>query len=358
MMGITHMTIGATATSLILQSANVTLVAAGAVATLLPDVDTSRSPAGRVFPWISRWLEGRFPHRSCTHSLVASGVIALSTYPAALWLNLPLGLIHAVNIGYFAGWFADMFTRNGVEMLYPSSTRWVVPGNRNFRLSTNSPAEYGLLVVLMAIAVFCFNVNANGGIMTQFNRLIASPTGVEQLYNQKGSNHLMVAHLKGVRASDKAPVQADFWIIQSHGEGFIVQGADGAIYKAGTEPDVQIIAEKITADAGSVAAITIDPVKLNDQEVLATLEPFNRPGVMVFVTGQITIDDPEGLAETLFVDPQQFPFIRAAGASATLELAPLAIVQQVLGEQFATGQLAIKSIYAQPQASTTVGSKP
>ena len=357
MMGITHLVIGATTTSLLLQSADLTLIAAGAIASLFPDVDTSRSTAGRLFPWISRWLERRLPHRSCTHSLLASGVVAIATYPVAIWLKLPLGPVHAVNIGYFAGWFADLFTCSGVEMFYPNSARWVAPGNRNFRLSTNSPVEYGLLTLLIAIAVLTFNVNANGGILTEFNRLIATPTGVEQIYNQKGANHLMVAHIKGVRRSDRAAVNGDFWIIQAHGQGFVVQSADGAIYKTGKEPDVQIIAERITADTGSVAAITIDPVKLNDQEVTAALAPFNRPGVMVFVTGQIAIDDSESLAETLFVDPQQFPYIHAAGTNVTLELAPLAAVQQALGEQFAVGQLAIKSIYAQPQVSPSLSSK-
>lgn len=166
----------------------------------------------------------------------------------------------------------------------------------------------------------------------------------------------MVAHLKGVRVSDRAPVRGDFWIIQGHGQGFIVQGENGAIYKVGTEPDVQVIAEHLTADTGPVAAISVEPLKLNDQEVLAALAPFNRPG-MVFVSGQITINDPESLTETLFVDGHQFPFIRVAGASVTFEAAPLATVQQALPEQFAIGQLFVRTIYAQPQASPNLGSK-
>lgn len=349
---LTHMTTGSIAVSLGLQTADLTLVSVGAVAALLPDIDTSKSMAGRMFPWVSRWLEQRLPHRSCTHSLLASGVVAIATYPAAIWLSLPLGLVHAVNIGYFTGWFADMFTKSGVEMFYPDSARWVVPGNRDFRLATNSPAEYVVLVVLMAIAVFTFSVNANGGIMTQFNRLIGSPTGVEQLYDELGGFHLMVAHIKGVRARDRKPVQEDFWIIESHGQGFVVQGADGAVYKAGTEPDVQIIARHITADAGPNATTLIEAIRLNDDGVRERLEPFNRPSAMVFVSGQMTIDDPEGLAEVFFPDPLQFPFLRALGANVTLELAPLSVVQLALGDQFAIGQLSIKSIYTQSKASS------
>ena len=283
--------------------------------------------------------------------------MAALSYPAAIAGYVPIQLVNALNLGFFFGYFADAFTAAGCELFWPSNVRAVWPGNRKFRLRTNSPVEYGILVVF-AFAMFAsININANGGIMSQFNRLIASPTGVEQLYNEKGSNHLMIAHIKGVRASDRAPINGDFWIIQGHGQGFIVQGADGAVYKAGTEPDVQIITEKITADAGAVTATTIDSISLSDQDVNGALMPFSRPGMLVFVSGQLTIDDPEGLGETLVVDPHQFPFIRATGANVTLENAPLATIQQILADQFGTGHLFVRTLYAQPQASPSIGSK-
>lgn len=357
MMGVTHIVISTSAVSLVMQTADAKLILVGGIASLLPDVDTSTSIAGRVFPWVSSWLERRFPHRSCSHSLMASLVVAAFSYPAAIAGYAPLELITALNIGFFFGYFADVFTASGCEMFWPMTVRAVWPGNRNFRLRMGSPVEYGILIILVFLLVSSININANGGIVTQFNRLIASPVGVEQIYNSQGSNHLMVAHLKGVRVSDRAPVRGDFWIIQGHGQGFIVQGENGAIYKVGNEPDVQVIAEHLTADTGPVATISVEPLKLNDQEVLAALAPFNRPGFMVFVSGQMTIDDPESLTETLFVDGHQFPFIRAAGASVTLEAAPLAIVQQALSEQFAIGQLFVRTIYAQPQASPNLGSK-
>ena len=73
MLGISHLLISGTATSLLLGTASPTMIAVGAIAGLLPDIDISTSPAGRVLPWISRFFESRMPHRSCTHSLVASG---------------------------------------------------------------------------------------------------------------------------------------------------------------------------------------------------------------------------------------------------------------------------------------------
>lgn len=353
-MGLLHMTIGATAVSLGLQTADPALLFVGAISSLLPDIDTSVSPAGRVFPWLSRWLERRLPHRSCTHSFLASAAVAIATYPAAVLGDVPLSLLHATNMGYFAGWFADAFTRNGVEMFYPNSIRCVLPGNRNLRLRTGSSAEYGLLVVVVAIAVVSFNINANGGMLTQFNRLIASPAGVEQIYNDLGSHYLMLAHLKGVRASDRSKVTRDFWIVQAHGQGFIVQSKTGEIYKAGTEPDCQLLAKHITADPGPSATTRIETLRLEEEHLASKLLQFNRASAMVFVSGQLTIDDPEGLQ--LVIDPYQFQTIRASGNSINLEAAPLTTVQQALGEQFATGLVTVRSIYAQSKAPSSSGS--
>lgn len=356
MMGLTHMAIGGTAASLFLQSSDATVLLTGAIASLLPDIDVSISPAGRVFPWVARWFERRFPHRSCTHSLVASGVVALATYSTALYFSFPLELIHALNIGFGFGWFSDAFTRNGVEMFWPSPVRCVCPGNRNLRLKTGSQVEYGVLVALVAVALVVFNINASGGLLTKFNRFVASTTGVEQLYNEKGSQHLMVAHIKGVRASDRTPISGDFWIIQQHGSGFIVQAKTGEIYKAGKDSDAQIIIEKITADPGLAATTTIESLQLNEESVAQAIAPFNRSGAMVFISGQLSVDDPEGLRVT--PDPYQFLYIRVAASSVTLESAPLALVYQLLGEQFAIGQLSIRSIYVNAQTSPGISSQP
>ncbi|MCC5670590.1 metal-dependent hydrolase [Nostoc sp. CHAB 5784] len=203
MLGISHLLISGTATSLLLGTASPTIIAVGAIAGLLPDIDISTSPAGRVLPWVSAFFESRMPHRSCTHSLVASSAIAIVGYGVALFHPQFVNLIHALTIGYTFGWFADVFTRGGVEMFWPSPVRCVCPGNRNLRLRTGSNVEYFVLVVLIAIALAVFNINNSGGLFTQFNRLIASPSGVQHIYNESSSTHLIKANIKGVRTSDR-----------------------------------------------------------------------------------------------------------------------------------------------------------
>ena len=347
MLGISHLLISGTATSLLLGTASPTIIAVGAIAGLLPDIDISTSPAGRVLPWVSTFFETRMPHRSCTHSLVASGAISIVGYGFALFNPSFINLIHALTIGYTFGWFADVFTRGGVEMFWPSPVRCVCPGNRNLRLRTGSNAEYFVLVVLIAIALAVFNINNSGGVLTQFNRLIASPSGVQHIFNESGSTHLIKANIKGVRTSDRSKVNGQYLIIQALGTGFLVQGDDGRIYKASSETDAQIYLEEITADVGKPAITNIEALTLEDEPIGQAIAKFNRTGAMVFISGQLSFDTLDGVK--LPRDPYQFSYIRATDTSITLEAAPLAIVQSKLGEEFATGQLQVRVINTSSQ---------
>ena len=204
MLGISHLLVSGTGASLLLGSADPVIIAVGAIGGLLPDIDVSTSPAGRMFPWISGFFESNMPHRSCTHSLVASAVVAIASFVTAIFIPQFLPIASALTIGYTFGWFADCFTRGGVEMFWPSPVRCVCPGNRNLRLKTGSNAEYFILCILVAIALSIFSINNSGGVLTQFNRLIASTSGVQNIYNQHGSSNQIIANIKGVRFVDRS----------------------------------------------------------------------------------------------------------------------------------------------------------
>ncbi|MHC5720081.1 MAG: metal-dependent hydrolase, partial [Nostoc sp.] len=141
-----------------------------------------------------------------------------------------------------------------------------------------------------------------------FNRLIASPSGVQHIFNESGSTHLIKANIKGVRTGDRSKVAAQFLIIQVQGTGFLVQSDDGRIYKASTEPDAQIFLEEITADVGRPAITNIEALTLEDEPIGSAIAQFNRTGAMVFISGQLTVDGLEtgGLPR----DPYQFPVIK------------------------------------------------
>ncbi|MBO1071943.1 MAG: metal-dependent hydrolase [Dolichospermum sp. DEX189] len=343
MLGVSHLLISGTAASLLLQTADPVLIAVGAIGGLLPDVDVSTSPAGRLFPWISGYFQETMPHRSMTHSIVASAVIAIASYGTAIFIPQFIPIASALTIGYTFGWFADCFTRGGVEMFWPSSVRCVCPGNRNLRLKTGSNAEYFVLCILVAIALSAFSINSKGGILTQFNRLIASTSGVQGVYNSSGSTHKIVANIKGVRAGDRSKVDGQFQIIQPNGTGFIVlEPKTNKLYKAATDPDSQIIIEQITADVSTPAITTIESVFVEDQVIGEAISKFNRTNTNVFISGDLSVEDFD--TSVLPRDPYQFKFIDASPSSIKLEAAPLKTVMKFLGDEFASGSLQVRSI--------------
>ncbi|UUO14934.1 metal-dependent hydrolase [Dolichospermum heterosporum] len=343
MLGISHLLISGTASSLLLQTADPVLIAVGAIGGLLPDVDVSTSPAGKVFPWISGYFQETMPHRSMTHSIVASAVVAIASYGTAVFIPQFIPIASALTIGYTFGWFADCFTRGGVEMFWPSSVRCVCPGNRNLRLKTGSNAEYFVLCILIAIALSAFSINSKGGILTQFNRLIASTSGVQGVYNSSGSTHKIVANIKGVRAGDRSKVDGQFQIIQPNGTGFIVlEPNTNKLYKAATDPDSQIVIEQITADVSTPAITTIESVFVEDQVIGEAVAKFNRTNTNVFISGDLSVEDFD--TSVLPRDPYQFKFIDASPSNIKLEAAPLKVVMKFLGDEFASGSLQIRSI--------------
>ncbi|WP_180269620.1 hypothetical protein [Nostoc linckia] len=208
-------------------------------------------------------------------------------------------------------------------------------------------SEYFVLIILIAIALATFNINNSGGVLTQFNRLIASPSGVQHIYNESGSTHLIKANIKGVRTSDRSRVAGQFLIIQAQGTGFLVQADDGRIYKASTEPDSQIFLEEITADVGKPAITNIEAISIEDEPIGEAIAQFNRAGAMVFISGQLSVEDLE--TSVLPRDPYQFPVIKATDSTVILEAAPLSIVQKTLGDEFATGQLQVRVINSSSQ---------
>jgi inner membrane protein len=283
------------------------------------------------------------PHRSMTHSIVASAAVAIASYGTAIFIPQFIPVASALTIGYTFGWFADCFTRGGVEMFWPSPVRCVCPGNRNLRLKTGSNAEYFILCILIAIALSAFSINSKGGILTQFNRLIASTSGVQGVYNSSGSTHKIIANIKGVRAGDRSKVDGQFQIIQPNGTGFIVlEPKTNKLYKAATEPDSQIVIEQITADVSTPAITTIESVFVEDQVVGEAIGKFNRTNTNVFISGELMVEDFD--TSTLPRDPYQFKFINASPSNIKLEAAPLKVVMKFLGDEFASGSLQIRSI--------------
>jgi inner membrane protein len=342
MMTVTHLLTGSLGTAILLQSAQPEILLVGAIASLLPDIDISTSPIGRIVTPVSHFLEKRFAHRSATHSLVASGLLMVVSYGICLQFPVNWNYVHALNIGYFFGWFLDCFTKSGVEMFYPIPVRCVCPGNRNLRFSTASPQEYWLIAVLAAIAIWIFQVNSHGGLMSEFNRMIAAPSGVEELYNQKGGTNLIVARVEGIFASDRVPVKGIYSVIATDGQGFLLLGENGEIYKVGYDSNSNIIPNRITGEVKQSAVVKVETVSFLDED-LSKLSQYS--GKQAYLSGTLAIDDPEAIAITPHA--REWNAIAVSGSTATLNNAPIDRALAALAEQYLTGSLSVRTIYVQ-----------
>ena len=341
MMTITHLLVGSMSTAAILTASQPEILLVGAIASLLPDIDISTSAIGRILSPISQFLEKRFAHRSATHSVLASGLLAVVSYGLSLKLPIPINFIHALNIGYFAGWFLDVFTKSGVQMFYPSPEKWVCPYNKELRFSTGSPQECWLLAILAAIAIWLFQVTDNGGLMKEFNKLIAAPSGVTELYNEHGGEHLIYANVQGVYASDRSPVKDKFEIVGVKGNDFILE-LEGRLFKGGNDPDSTIITQRITGEVGPLSITDTESISFNEDEI-TPLVKFS--GKRAYVTGKVEVDDPESIR--VLPNPKEYQAISLSGNTITLSYAPIDQVISLLSDQLLIGNLSIKVINVQ-----------
>jgi inner membrane protein len=338
MMTVTHLLFGGLATGLILQTPQPEILLLGAIASLLPDIDISTSPIGRLLFPISRILEKKLSHRGATHSVVASSVIAIASYGIALFFKLDLNYVHALNIGYFAGWFLDCFTKSGVQAFYPLPQRCVCPANRDLRFSTGSTQEYFLVGIFIAIAFLVFQINSDGGVMTAFNKVIAAPSGVTEIYNKEGGNRLVYVNIEGVYASDRVVVKDKFLVVGAVGNDFIVEKND-RLFKAGGGSDSTIITNRITAELGQTSITNEEAIAFNEDDITPLVKFRDK---QAYLTGSLLVDDPESIR--VLAVPREYESISLSGNNTILNYAPINQVISLLEDQLLTGNLLVKVI--------------
>jgi inner membrane protein len=84
-MSITHACIALAGTTLLLNTAHPLPLGLAILGSQLPDIDTSTSLIGQICFPISHWIEDRYPHRTLTHSLLATAAIAQALLDAVGW---------------------------------------------------------------------------------------------------------------------------------------------------------------------------------------------------------------------------------------------------------------------------------
>ena len=264
-----------------------------AVGSMLPDIDTSKSFGGRMVLPISRWIENRFPHRTITHSILATAILALVAIPIRSYGNQYWA---ALLLGHLFGWISDAFTKSGVAAFYPlSSARLVIPANPRLRLSTGSRAEFVLQAVCLLAIGLSFRLYERGGLMRTFNQLLGQPEGAAALFVREGNRREVIAHINGRLIGDQKEVDADFQVIEVTGERILV--ADGArhLYLAGLENTCQqceLSIHRVQAFTSRSVSVTARELRFQDQELSTILAGLTSSiETRIYITGELHLRD-------------------------------------------------------------------
>ena len=110
------------------------------IASMLPDIDHTKSLIGKIFFPISKYLNRNYGHRTLTHTLlflilgtVITGILERNFTGDTTYSKL-------FFFGYLSHLIFDMMTVQGVPLFYPFSRNpCVLPGNPDIRLASWLP---------------------------------------------------------------------------------------------------------------------------------------------------------------------------------------------------------------------------
>jgi inner membrane protein len=341
-MSITHSLIAAAGTSLILGTADPMALGLAVLGSQLPDIDTTTSTIGKIFFPLSSFLEDRFPHRSITHSLLATGLIAAVSLPIGYFLGNWFIAI-ALPLGHLLACFSDCFTKQGVQLFFPDPAWAISVSNPNRRIRTGSTAEYWVLVAAAATLVLGIWLATGGGAVQKVSQQLGLKDGILAAYNQNAATHHVYADIQGVRASDRADASGRYFILGTAGSEFVVTDGKG-VYKT----NEQIITSKLTTEVGEAATTQVRTLTFNDQEAITSLKQLQAayPNAAIYLSGSVTVDFPEEVK--LPILPDQYQTVSLSGSSVNLEYCGIEGAIAVLSEQYAVGTVTAKIISPRP----------
>lgn len=338
-MAITHAAIAVAGTSLILGTADPFSLGLAVLGSQLPDLDSTTSVVGQIFYPVSSWIEDRYPHRTITHSLLASAILtAIAVSVGFYFFQNPLIAI-AFPLGHLLACFSDCFTIKGVQLFYPYPAWAVSVSNPRRRLKTGGAGELWVLAGAIALLIIGITLAGGGGITQQVTQQLGLKEGLIEIYNKEASSKEVWAIIEGVRGSDRSPISGRYLILGVEGSDFIV--TDGKeIYQTGK----QIIPSKLNTETGKPATTQIQNLTFNDENAIASLTQLssNFPQAQIYLTGTLQIDLPDDVK--LPNKSDQYPSAALTGTTLKLDYLPIENAIAILNDQYAIGSLSAKII--------------
>lgn len=264
------------------------LLIAGAMS-LLPDIDSSKSVYGKILFPISRLIERHFPHRTFTHSFFMTAIVAVAAIPLAFESK---DFYFAALIGFFCGWFLDVFTKAGVSAFYPMSmARLVIPANPALRLSTGSKNEWFLSIIFAGLLVVSFQLHSSGGVMQIFSSLLAQPTGVAELYLAHSNKNRIYVNLSGQTFAGE--ISGRFEVVALESNNTFLIRRENSLLVVGDSNCLQchVRSDSAKGEIGESIIMTTQEVRLNEQPISKFIEHFS--GREILVSGELNLPNEE-----------------------------------------------------------------
>ncbi len=278
------------------------LLIAGAMS-LLPDIDSSKSVYGKILFPLSRLIERHFPHRTFTHSFFMTAIVAVGAIPLAFESK---EFYFAALIGFFCGWFLDVFTKAGVSAFYPMSmARLVIPANPALRLATGSKNEWFFSVIFLALIVISFQLHSSGGVMQIFSSLLAQPTGVSEMFRTHGQTNKIYALVEGQTAT--GTVSGKFPVVDLlSNDVFIIRNSENVLLTIGDAQCLQchIRTNSVKGVLGETVSVRVEEIKLDDKPIDKLISLLADESGEVLIYGELNLTD----AEDLRIETSQLQF--------------------------------------------------
>lgn len=332
-MAITHAAIACAGVSLLLGTAEPLPLVLAVLGSQIPDIDSTTSIVGQIFYPVSSWIEDRFPHRSVTHSFLATAAIASVAVPVGFALGNAWAAA-AVPLGHLLSCFSDCFTRQGVQLFWPDPAWAISVSNPRRRLTTGGPGEYWVLSAAVALLLVGIWLAGSGGVTGKVNEGLGLRDGAIATYNQNAATSEVWADIKGVWADDRSNADGRYLILGAEGKEFTVSDGSG-VYRTGA----QIIASKLTTAPGEALSRQTQTITLNDEDLGTRLQQLltETSGSKVYLSGSITIDFPEEVR--VVSGSKQMQTLSMTGSAANLAYHPLELAIAQMSDQWATGTI-------------------
>jgi inner membrane protein len=222
----------------------------------------------------------------------------------------------------------------------------VIPGNPRLRLSTNSPAEYFILGILVIILIISLYINNIGSIITAFNQVMGIPSAAIEEIQVELTDYLLIAQVQGYNTLTKQKIDQNFEVVDLVSLTEFIGKDDAKLYKIGNSTNSNIIANKIRIKKEKPITYSNQEIRLEEDLLLDYLEDINDNG-RTYISGIIKVEDPDFLEipETIdYYNP--INIIRMDQDYATIQLtsSPVDYVREYLSDFISTGTIVVKTV--------------